>query len=83
MKVQVGDVVHYVAYGTPGGEYKSGDHRAAIVADVLDAEQGKIVAFVINPRGVHFNEAVYDQAGTKPATWHWIEREITHRTLER
>jgi hypothetical protein len=31
----VGRVVHYVAYGTPGGEYQAGAHRAAIITEVF------------------------------------------------
>lgn len=30
----VGRVVHYVAYGTPGGEFPAGAHRAAIITEV-------------------------------------------------
>jgi hypothetical protein len=34
-KPSVGRIVHYQAYGTPGGEYKSVP-RAAIVTDVTE-----------------------------------------------
>jgi hypothetical protein len=37
MKPSVGRTVHYVSYGTPGGEYKS-KCRAAIIADVYGNE---------------------------------------------
>mgnify|MGYP001609532508 FL=1 len=79
----VGRMVHYVAYGTPGGEYQAGAHRAAIVAEVKDAGMGVCVLMVINPTGIHFNTASYsewkpaEQPGqgiaTIPGTWHWIE----------
>lgn len=69
----VGRMVHYVAYGTPGGEYQAGAHRAAIVAEVKDSERGLCTLLVINPTGVHFNPAPYSEEA-KPGTWHWIER---------
>lgn len=33
-KPSVGRVVHYVAYGTPGGEFQAGVCRAAIITEV-------------------------------------------------
>lgn len=30
----IGRVVHYISYGTPGGEFPAGAHRAAIITDV-------------------------------------------------
>lgn len=30
----IGRIVHYVAYGTPGGEFPVGAHRAAIITEV-------------------------------------------------
>ena len=69
----VGRMVHYVAYGTPGGEYKAGAHRAAIVADVLDANLGKCTLMVANPTGIHFNTSSFSN-GHEPGTWHWIEK---------
>ncbi len=69
----VGRMVHYVAYGTPGGEYEAGAHRAAVVAEVKDAERGVCVLTVFNPTGIHWNTAPYS-AEPKPGTWHWIER---------
>jgi hypothetical protein len=69
----VGRVVHYVAYGTPGGEYQAGAHRASIVAEVKDSN-GLCTLVVFNPTGVHWNTASYDEATKRPGTWHWIER---------
>ena len=69
----VGRIVHYVAYGTPGGEYQAGAHRAAIVADVKDAAEGVCVLLVVNPTGIHFNTAPYSEE-PKPGTWHLVER---------
>ena len=68
-----GRMVHYVAYGTPGGEYQAGAHRAAIIAEVKDPEVGGCVLMVINPTGAHWNMAYYS-AEPKPGTWHWIEK---------
>ena len=75
----VGRMVHYVAYGTPGGEYQAGAHRAAIVAQVNDATQeqmelGECVLMVVNPTGIHFNTARFDPHTKRPGTWHWIEK---------
>jgi hypothetical protein len=76
----VGRIVHYVAFGTPGGEYPEGTHRAAIVTEVEpsppDVDEPKNVSLcVFNPTGMHFREDVpFDPEG-KPGTWHWPERE--------
>lgn len=74
MKPSVGRVVHYVAYGTPGGEYPAGICRAAIVTEVYDGPGNVIGAHsltvqpdgsisdvglcVLNPTGQFFNRAV-------------------------
>lgn len=79
-RLVVGRVVHYVAYGTPGGEYQAGAHRAAIVTQLLDAKdsveaaENWVVLAVFNPTGIHWNKAPYDDKEKKPGTWHWIER---------
>lgn len=67
----VGRIVHYVSYGTPGGEYAS-QCRAAVVTEV--AGEGTVSLAVLNPTGTFFNQNVKwdeDQAG---GTWHWPER---------
>ena len=69
----VGRMVHYVAYGTPGGEYQAGAHRAAVVTEVRDSELGTCTLAVFNPTGIHWNTARYSE-GKEPGTWHWIER---------
>jgi hypothetical protein len=55
----VGRIVHYVSYGTPGGEYTS-ECRAAIVTEVgLDNGDGaKLGLAVLNPTGMFFSRAV-------------------------
>lgn len=72
----IGRIVHYVAYGTPGGEYKP-EHRAAIITAVplvgAPTDDPRISLCVINPTGLFFNVSVtFDEAG-KPGTWHWPE----------
>jgi hypothetical protein len=71
----VGRVVHYVAYGTPGGEYPAGAHRAAIVTDVHnpDAPESVLSLCVLNPTGLLFAVGVYYSADGAPGTWHWPE----------
>jgi hypothetical protein len=84
----VGRIVHYVSYGTPGGEYAH-ECRAAIITEVphvddartpeLRAEgeallaRGTVGLAVLNPRGMFFNEADYDEQH-HGGTWHWPER---------
>ncbi|WP_084518047.1 hypothetical protein [Microtetraspora niveoalba] len=67
-KPSVGRIVHYVSYGTPGGEYKS-ECRAAIVTEVLaDGSQGaenNVGLAVLNPEGVYFNRAVPQDEGAE------------------
>ena len=67
----VGRMVHYVSYGTPGGEYTS-TCRAAIIAGV----QGwgdKCELVVLNPTGLFFNECEHDEDEKAGGTWHWPE----------
>lgn len=72
-KPTVGRSVHYVSYGTPGGEYTS-QCRAAIVAGVHWSEEVDLV--VLNPTGLFFNQrCVQDEAAKRGGTWHWPERE--------
>ena len=77
----VGRVVHYVAYGTPGGEFPAGAHRAAIITQVdnIGLEQRFIDApevslCVLNPTGLYFHQSTpFDPTGQTPGTWHWPE----------
>lgn len=64
----VGRIVHYVSYGTPGGEYKS-ECRAAIITETGEFEPGSweerramnVGLCVLNPTGQFFNRSVaYD-----------------------
>lgn len=85
----VGRIVHYVSYGTPGGEYKS-ECRAALVTEVVpltseDAAQAEIEHWdleacvdvglcVLNPTGQFFNRGVHYDPNKSGGTWHWPER---------
>lgn len=74
----IGDTVHYIAYGTPRGEYPEGAHRAAIVTEQAGegAEQAiNVVGLcILNPEGLFFKRGVpQDQTGKRPGTWHWQE----------
>lgn len=74
-KPSVGRIVHYVSYGTPGGEYGK-ECRAAIVTAVDNI--GYVDLCVLNPTGFFFNRGVHHHAGGeigyKGGTWHWPER---------
>lgn len=71
----VGRIVHYVSFGTPGGEYGK-DCRAAVITEVSPESKGEgqeIVSLaVLNPTGTFFNqgcvhhEAQGDDAGGWP-----------------
>lgn len=72
----VGRNVHYVAFGTPGGEYQAGAHRAAMITEVKFGSPGVVSLVIFNPTGLHFRANVpYDARGTLPGTWHEPERE--------
>ena len=70
-KPTVGRVVHYQAYGTPGGEYKSAP-RAAIVTQVL--ENDEVGLAIMNPTGMFFNPAIQYSEEPKPGCWNWPPR---------
>ena len=86
----VGRMVHYVSYGTPGGEYASAC-RAAVVTEVSESVTNGIGLCVMNPEGMFFNRDVHYHEGEllKPGeyraalcgdrdyaggTWHWPAR---------
>lgn len=68
MKPSIGRVVHYVSYGTPGGEYGK-ECRAAIVTEVngdrsIPHDEG------LSPEGTSLcGGKAYDGG-----TWHWPAR---------
>jgi hypothetical protein len=79
-KPTVGSVVHYVSYGTPGGEYAP-QCRAAIVTEV-DADDRFVGLAVLNPTGIFLHplavggcQLVEQKFGVaNGGTWHWPER---------
>ena len=75
-KPSVGRIVHYVSYGTPGGEYGS-MCRAAIISGVYgdNPPDGELALVALNPTGMFFNEHVFqDESSRRGGTWHWPER---------
>ena len=76
MNPSIGRIVHYVAYGTPGGEFPAGVCRAAVVTEVEALGVGVGVGVcVLNPTGQYFNRGLKQDEETKaPGTWHWPER---------
>ena len=86
-KPSVGRIVHYVAYGTPGGEFPAGVCRAAIITEVPQPgplpqrngvnvmEDPELVGLcIVNPTGLFFNRNLVHDEAKAPGTWHWCER---------
>lgn len=80
-KPTVGRIVHYQAYGTPGGEFPSVP-RAAVITEVhyeppTEGEEPKVSMVglcVLNPTGQFFNRDVRYSAEPKPGYWSWPPR---------
>jgi hypothetical protein len=80
----VGRIVHYVAYGTPGGEFPAGVCRAAVITEVTAAHDSlhvpgeagypRVSVCVVNPTGLFFNQRIPYSADKTPGSWHWPER---------
>lgn len=80
----IGNIVHYVSYGTPGGEYRS-VCRAAIVTEVdkTDAGEGtlanmngpeEVTLCVLNPEGLFFKANRRHSEGQRTGgTWHYFD----------
>ena len=75
MQPTVGRIVHYQAYGTPGGEYPSVP-RAAMIAAVL--EDGECDLVVFNPQGLFFNRCKFSEKPV-PGCWNWPPRQVSTR----
>jgi len=71
MMPSVGRIVHYVSYGTPGGEYKS-LCRAAVVTEVKDWDTVSLA--ILNPTGMFFNEECPLADNHIGGSWHWPEQ---------
>lgn len=79
-KPSVGRIVHYQAYGTPGGEHPSVP-RAAIITEVGHdgiaenfAATGEVGLFVANPTGLFLNRNVPYADPPRPGCWSWPPR---------
>ena len=84
MTPSIGRIVHYVAYGTPGGEYVR-ECRAAIITEVngrtidpntfQDTDSWSVGLCVLTPAGMFFNQdVVQSEDAHDGGTWHWPER---------
>jgi hypothetical protein len=71
MNPSIGRIVHYVSYGTPGGEYES-TCRAAIITEVYEGSVAAGLA-VLNPTGIFLNRTVPFDPDHRGGTWHWPE----------
>lgn len=76
----VGRDVHYVSYGTPGGEFSS-RCRAAKITEVNSEDPTQVGLVALNPTGFFFHPLAGDPPGPfqdedehKGGTWHWPER---------
>jgi len=73
----VGRIVHYVSFGTPGGEYPSAC-RAAVVTGAVTSDAGvdrPVSLCVLNPEGLFFSKDVaHSEDDHRGGTWHWPER---------
>ena len=68
----VGNTVHYVSYGTPGGEYPR-RCRAAIVTAAGDDEGQHASLAVLSPTGLFFDQDCRRSEGSKTGgTWHAV-----------
>lgn len=76
MSDRIGTTVHYVSYGTPGGEYTS-ECRAAVLStkpsNVPASAQQAADLVVLNPTGLFFNGHVIYSAERRGGTWHHME----------
>jgi hypothetical protein len=69
---KVGEIVHYQAYGTPNGEYKS-VARAAVITEVhpcsTEDEFYPVGLAILNPTGMFFNPRIKYSSEGKPGCW--------------
>jgi hypothetical protein len=64
----LGRIVHYVSFGTPGGEHPS-TCRAAIITEVHAQYAASLAVF--NPSGLFLDQAIArDQETFGGGTWH-------------
>jgi len=84
--------VHYVAYGTPGGEFPAGICRAAIITEINEAMiaegaqfpfdgAGRVGLCVLNPTGQFFNRGVPYDPGTERCSCGQTPDHTVHTSL--
>lgn len=78
MKPSISRDVHYVSYGTPGGEYPS-VCRTAKVTEVDPNDPARVGLVVLNPTGFFFHPlsdggSYHNEVDHVGGTWHWPER---------
>jgi len=72
-------MVHYVSYGTPGGEYPSTCRAAVVTAGEHGSLDDPAISLaVLNPEGMFFNRDVPYRdpvvGNLVGGSWHWPER---------
>lgn len=94
--VVVGDIVHYVSFGTPKGEYKP-QCRAAIVSETGDllvdinrypgreiSNNDEVVNLVVlNPTGLFFDQGCLLDKGRTPGTFHMLHNDLPQDNIVR
>lgn len=79
-KPSIGRIVHYQAYGTPGGEFKSEPYPAVITSvEIASVNIGGICdqqvdLFVMYPNGTSHKPSVPFSEEPKPGHWNWPPR---------
>lgn len=76
MSKSIGTMVHYVSYGTPGGEYTSQCRAAVLSTKPLKAPaSAQYVAdlVILNPTGLFFNGGALHSVERRGGTWHYMD----------
>jgi len=71
-KASIKRIVHYMKYGTPGGEHPM-EASPAMITKVLDDSTQECALFVMNPNGCYFNPTKFSE-DPKPGHWSWPPR---------
>lgn len=66
---EIGKIVYYMRFGSPGGEHKA-EMSPAIITKVLNDETGECQLFVMNPNGLYFNPTPFSIV-PKAGHWSW------------
>lgn len=77
-KPSINRAVHYVSYGSPGGEFTP-QCRAATITEVAPGQDEPVGLCVLNPTGMYFlpldaGGCKHDETTKAGGTWHWPER---------